>query len=57
LVAALPPLPPYGKTRFLEANLKLDGRRFVQRTLEQQGLLAYQGEWCARGGCGRCPLS
>ena len=50
--------PAYGKTAFLEGNLggRL-GRRLVRRAVEQQGLLAYLGEWCSQGGCGRCPLS
>jgi hypothetical protein len=48
----------YGKTAFLEANLRPPGGRRLARTaLEQQGLLALLGEWCSRGGCGRCPLS
>jgi hypothetical protein len=60
LAAALPPLPPYGKTRFLEENLRgteAERRRFAASALEQQGLLAYQANWCSQGGCGRCPLS
>ena len=48
----------YGKTAFLEANLREGARRRLVRTaLEQQGLLAFLGQWCSRGGCGRCPLS
>jgi hypothetical protein len=58
LAGALPALPPYGKTAFLEANLALPGRRrFARRALEQQGLLALHAGWCTQGGCGRCPLS
>ncbi len=58
LAAALPALPPYGKTRFLEDNLRgEDNRRPVRAALDQQGLLGLQAEWCSRGGCGRCPLS
>jgi uncharacterized protein DUF2851 len=47
----------YGKTAFLEANLRAGGRRTVRTALEQQGLLGLLGRWCSRGGCGRCPLS
>ena len=58
LLAEMPAAPPYGKTRFLEANLRrADGWRAAGSALAQQGLLAYLGEWCSRGGCGRCPLS
>jgi hypothetical protein len=58
LLAALRPAGAYGKTAFLEANLKRsDGRRRVGSAVEQQGLLALLAEWCSRGGCGRCPLS
>ena len=58
LLAALKPAGAYGKTAFLEANLRRsDGRRRVGSAVEQQGLLALLGEWCSRGGCGRCPLS
>ena len=50
--------PAYGKTAFLESNLRsAAGKRLVRRAVEQQGLLAFLGEWCSRGGCGRCPLS
>jgi hypothetical protein len=50
--------PAYGKTAFLESHLRAgSGRRLVRRAIEQQGLLAFLGEWCSRGGCGRCPLS
>ena len=57
-VRDLRPVPAYGKTAGLERNLKRpDGRRRVQRALQQQGLLALNGNWCRRGGCGRCPLS
>jgi hypothetical protein len=49
---------PYGKTAFLERNLRgADGRRLVKSALAQQGLLALLGDWCSQGGCGRCPLS
>jgi hypothetical protein len=58
LAAQLPAAGTYGKTRFLETNLRrADGRRRVRGALSQQGLLALLSEWCSRGGCGRCPLS
>jgi hypothetical protein len=58
LLEALPALPPYGKTAFLERNLTgAGGKRRVRRALEQQGLLAFLKRWCSQGGCGRCPLS
>jgi hypothetical protein len=58
LLAQLRPLAPYGKTAFLEANLRHpDGKRRVGSALEQQGLLAFLNDWCSRGGCGKCPLS
>jgi hypothetical protein len=66
LAASLPAPPPYGKTRFLETNLAASlatpgegrrPRRFVRTALEQQGLLAFQANWCSQGGCGRCPFS
>lgn len=58
LAAALPAAPAYGKTAFLEANLRrADGKRRVRGALAQQGLLAFLGQWCSQGGCGRCPLS
>ncbi len=57
-VHQLRPAPAYGKTAILERNLRRpDGRRRVQTALQQQGLLALDGNWCRRGGCGRCPLS
>jgi hypothetical protein len=58
LAAALPVQRPYGKTEFLEHNLRRqDGKRLVRSALQQQGLLALLGDWCSQGGCGRCPLS
>jgi len=58
LLRELPAVAPYGKTAFLEANLRgPDGRRAAASALAQQGLLAFLEEWCSRGGCGRCPLS
>jgi hypothetical protein len=57
LYLRLPRPAAYGKTRFLEnalgsmdIPLKVDARR-------AQGLLALNEDWCARNGCGRCPLS
>jgi hypothetical protein len=71
LAAALPAQRPYGKTAFLEANLRRAGTRnrepgtgaganpgrLVRRALEQQGLLSLLSDWCSQGGCGHCPLS
>ena len=58
LAAELPLQRPYGKTAFLEANLRrVDGRRLAGSALEQQGLLGLLDAWCRQGGCGRCPLS
>lgn len=58
LASALPLLPPYGKTAFLERNLvRADGKRRTRSALDQQGLLALHTAWCSQGGCGRCPLS
>ena len=58
LVDELGAAPAYGRTAFLESNLRsAAGKRLVRRAVEQQGLLAFLGEWCSRGGCGRCPLS
>jgi hypothetical protein len=60
LLEALPALPPYGRSRGLERNLTPGdgaGARPVASAVAQQGLLAFQTEWCSQGGCGRCPLS
>jgi hypothetical protein len=58
LLAALPAGASYGKTRFLEHNLKrADGKKRVRGVLAQQGLLGLLNDWCSQGGCGRCPLS
>jgi Protein of unknown function (DUF2851) len=58
LLAQLAASAAYGKTAFLESNLKrADGKRRVSSAVEQQGLLAFLAEWCSQGGCGRCPLS
>jgi hypothetical protein len=56
--ASLPGSPAYGKTAFLEANLRRGDAGFrTKGALQQQGLLAMVNDWCRRGGCGRCPLS
>jgi len=58
LAAEIRPLSPYGKTAFLEANLRrADGKRRPRSIIEQQGLIAMHRNWCSQGGCGRCPLS
>jgi hypothetical protein len=57
LLGSLPAAPSYGRTGFLEANLRPEKGRIARTALEQQGLLAMIGEWCSKGGCGRCPLS
>ena len=58
LLAGMRAAPVYGKTAFLERNLRAaSSRRLVRRALEQQGLLAFLAQWCSQGGCGRCPLS
>jgi hypothetical protein len=58
LLPGLAAAAPYGKTAFLEHNLRgPDGRRAVQSALAQQGLLSLLADWCSQGGCGRCPLS
>jgi hypothetical protein len=52
------PAARYGATAHLWRNL-VDprGRALITSALLQQGALAMLREWCARGGCGRCPLS
>jgi hypothetical protein len=58
LAAKLPAARGYGKTAFLESNLRRAEEGFRPKTmLQQQGLLAMVGDWCKQGGCGRCPLS
>jgi hypothetical protein len=57
LLESLPAAPSYGRTAFLESNLRPEKGRIARSVLEQQGLLGLIGEWCSRGGCGRCPLS
>jgi hypothetical protein len=58
LLQKLPAAPAYGKTAFLEANLRRgDAGWRPKGALQQQGLLALVGDWCRQGGCGRCPLS
>jgi hypothetical protein len=58
LLEGLPAGAAYGKTRFLEANLRRpDNKRRVRAVLAQQGLLGLLNDWCSQGGCGRCPFS
>jgi hypothetical protein len=58
LAAKLPAAPGYGKTAFLESNLRRGDEGFRPKSMvQQQGLLAMVGDWCKQGGCGRCPLS
>jgi hypothetical protein len=58
LAQKLPAAPAYGKTAFLEANLRRGSERLrATNALQQQGLLAMTDGWCRQGGCGRCPLS
>jgi hypothetical protein len=58
LLAALPPGAAYGRTRFLEHNLRrADGKQRRRDAVVQQGLLGLLNAWCSQGGCGRCPLS
>jgi hypothetical protein len=58
LAANLPAAERYGVIAHLRRNL-VDGRgrTLINSALAQQGALALLGEWCRRGGCGRCPLS
>jgi hypothetical protein len=57
LLEALPAGASYGKTGFLESNLRPARGRIARTALEQQGLLGLIRQWCSQGGCGRCPLS
>jgi hypothetical protein len=58
LAGRLPPAEPYGSIKHLHRNLcDARGRSLLTSALVQQGALAMLGEWCRRGGCGRCPLS
>jgi hypothetical protein len=57
LMRRLPAAPAYGKTAFLESNLRPAKGRIARNALQSQGLLGYVAEWCSRDGCGRCPLS
>jgi hypothetical protein len=58
LADRLPPAETYGPIRHLTRNLCNNrGRSLLTTALLQQGALAMLGEWCRRGGCGRCPLS
>ncbi|HXF51168.1 MAG TPA: DUF2851 family protein [Dehalococcoidia bacterium] len=56
LYRRLPRPGRYGALAFLEAQLRRPGAPAVTAR-RQQGLLALHREWCAAGGCGRCPLS
>jgi hypothetical protein len=53
----LPAPPAYGKTAFLESNLRPEKGRIARNALQSQGLLDYVAQWCSQDGCGRCPLS
>lgn len=58
LADRLPAGESYGVTGHLDRNLRdTRGRRLLTTALLRQGELALTGEWCRRGGCGRCPLS
>jgi hypothetical protein len=58
LLQKLPAADAYGKTAFLEGNLRRGDEGFrAKGALQQQGLLALVSDWCRQGGCGRCPLS
>jgi len=57
VLRALPAGESYGKTAFLESNLRPAKGRIGRNALQSQGLLGYVAEWCSQGGCGRCPLS
>jgi hypothetical protein len=57
LLEVLPAGASYGKTGFLESNLRPAKGRIARTALEQQGLLGLIRQWCSQGGCGRCPLS
>lgn len=56
LYRRLPRPGAYGALAFLEAQLRRPGGLAVTAR-RQQGMLALHREWCAAGGCGRCPLS
>jgi Protein of unknown function (DUF2851) len=57
LMRQLPASASYGKTAFLETNLRPEKGRIVRNPLQSQGLLGYVARWCSQGGCGKCPLS
>lgn len=58
LAGGLPAAESYGAVAHLHRNLRdARGRALIGSALQQQGALAMLGEWCRRGGCGRCPLS
>ncbi len=54
---ALPRPQPYGRTVALERAIAGGGRTLVRNAAGQQSLLYLQERYCARGRCGRCPLS
>jgi hypothetical protein len=53
----LPRPASYGSTRFIENALASEGVRIPLNARRAQGLLALSTAWCAKNGCGRCPLS
>ena len=53
----LPRPSPYGALKFLETNLRAEGRRLPLDARRNQGLLFLYKTECTQGGCGRCPLS
>ena len=57
LLRSLPAGTSYGKTAFLESNLRPDKGRIGRNALQSQGLLGYVRQWCSQDGCGKCPLS
>ncbi len=57
LLERLTAVPAYGRTAFLETNLRPQRGRIARNVLQQQGLLGFIETWCSQGGCGRCPLS
>ncbi len=57
LLRTLPAGTSYGKTGFLESDLRPTKGRIARSALQSQGLLGYVTQWCSQGGCGKCPLS
>jgi hypothetical protein len=52
-LGAVPAGASYGKTRFLEHNLKrTDGNKRVRGVTAQQGLLGLLNDWCSRAVAG-----